>query len=168
MPSSRMTALLALLAVAGYQNRDRLGEMLSGITGQRPNNTPGGSNPRSGDQSVNPGGLGGLLGGLLGGSGAGGGGIAGGIGDLVETITKSGQGEVAKSWVQTGPNRELDTSQLESALGSETIEQLTTQTGLSRDELLSRLRSVLPTAVDKLTPEGRLPTEAETDRWRAL
>ena len=167
MASSRMTALLALLAVAGYQNRDRLGEMLSGIIGQKPNNAPAGSNPRSGDQSVNPGGLGGLLGGLLGG-GAGGGGIASGIGDLVETITKSGQGEVAKSWVQTGPNRELDTSQLESALGSETIEQLTNQTGLSRDELLSRLRSVLPTAVDKLTPEGRLPTEEETDRWRAL
>ena len=113
MPSSRMTALLALLAVAGYQNRDRLGEMLSGITGQRPNNTPGGLQPAIGDQSVNPGGLGGLLGGLLGGSGAGGGGIADGIGDLVETITKSGQGEAAKSWVQTGPNRELDTSQLQ-------------------------------------------------------
>ena len=167
MASSRMTALLALLAVAGYQNRDRLAEMLGGITGQRPNNRTGGS-ISSGDQTANPGGLGGLLGGLLGGSGAGGGGIAGGIGDLVETITKSGQGEVAKSWVQTGPNRELDTSQLESALGSETIEQLTIQTGLSRDELLSRLRSVLPTAVDRLTPEGRLPTEAETDRWSTL
>ena len=96
---------------------------------------------------------------------AGGQGISGGLGELIESITGNGQGEVAKSWVQTGPNRELDTPQLEQALGSDTIDQLTSQTGLSRDELLSRLKSVLPTAVDKLTPEGRLPTEAETSQW---
>jgi uncharacterized protein YidB (DUF937 family) len=34
------------------------------------------------------------------------------------------------------------------------------QTGLSRDELLKRLSQVLPEAVDKMTPEGRLPTAA--------
>jgi len=48
----------------------------------------------------------------------------------------------------------------------DTIEQLTSQTGLSRDELLSRFKSVLPMAVDKLTPQGRLPTEAETAQWK--
>ena len=31
--------------------------------------------------------------------------------------------------------------------------------GLSRDELLSRLATALPSAVDSFTPEGRLPTE---------
>jgi uncharacterized protein YidB (DUF937 family) len=164
MASSRMTALLALLAVAGYQNRDRLGEMLSRVTGQRPSDGSGGANPRAGVESPNVGGLGGLLGGLLGGSS---GGIAGGLGELIQNMTGSGHGEVAKSWVQTGPNQELNTTQLADALGSDAIEQLTSQTGLSRDELLSRLKSVLPTAVDKLTPDGRLPTDAETSQWKA-
>jgi uncharacterized protein YidB (DUF937 family) len=85
---------------------------------------------------------------------------------LIDSITGKGHGEVAKSWVQTGPNQDLDTNQLADALGNDTITQLTGQTGLSRDELLSRLKSVLPTAVDKLTPEGRLPTDAETVQWK--
>jgi uncharacterized protein YidB (DUF937 family) len=156
MPSSRMTALLALLAVAGYQNRDKLGEMLGRVTGQG----PGGGSPGLGASAS---GFGGLLGGLFGGGGQG---MSGGLGDLIGNITGNGHGDVANSWVQSGPNKELDTPQLEQALGSDTIQQLTSQTGLSREELLSRLKSVLPTAVDKLTPQGRLPTEAETAQWK--
>jgi len=38
------------------------------------------------------------------------------------------------------------------------------RTGLSRDELLSRLTRELPAAVDKFTPDGRLPTEDEAAR----
>ena len=158
MASSRMTALLALLAVAGYQNRDRLGEMLGRVTGgQRPSDATGAGSANAG----------GLLGGLFGGGGALEG-ITGGLGELIENMKGSGQGEVANSWVQTGPNKELDTNQLEQAVGRETIQQLINQTGLSRDELLSRLKSVLPTAVDKLTPEGRLPTDEEASKWRAM
>jgi uncharacterized protein YidB (DUF937 family) len=151
-----MTALLALLAVAGYQNRDKLGEMLGRVTGQ-------GAGGGSQAPGASAGGLGGLLGGLFGGGGQG---MAGGLGDLIGNITGNGHGDVANSWVQSGPNKELGTAQLEQALGSDTIEQLTTQTGLSREELLARLKSVLPTAVDKLTPQGRLPTEAETAQWK--
>ena len=144
----------------------RCPQMLGRITGQRPSDQPAGANPVTGPASSNAGGLGGLLGGLF---GAGGGqGISGGLGELIESITGNGQGEVAKSWVQTGPNRELDTPQLEQALGSDTLAQLASQTGLSRDEILSRLKAVLPTAVDKLTPEGRLPTEAETSTWNVV
>jgi uncharacterized protein YidB (DUF937 family) len=92
-------------------------------------------------------------------------GILGGLSELIDRFTGQGHGEVAKSWVETGPNREPTTSQLETALGGDTIQALTQQTGLSRDELLSRLSKVLPTAVDKMTPEGRLPTESEASGW---
>lgn len=164
MPSSRMTALLALLAIAGYQNRDKLGEMLGRVTTQ----SPGGGSPvpgaSAGGLGTSAGGLGGLLGGLFGGGGAQG--MSGGLGDLISNITGNGHGDAANSWVQSGPNKELDEAQLEEALGVDTIEQLTGKTGLSREELLSRLKSVLPTAVDKLTPQGRLPTEAETTQWK--
>ena len=104
-----------------------------------------------------PGGLGGLLGGLLGGGGSGKE-VSGGLGELIDSFTGSGHGEVADSWVKTGPNKEVDEPELADALGSDTLDQLATQTGLSREELLSRLKSILPTAIDKLTPQGRLPT----------
>jgi uncharacterized protein YidB (DUF937 family) len=38
---------------------------------------------------------------------------------------------------------------------------LTERTGLSRDELFTGLSERLPQVVDELTPDGRLPTEAE-------
>ncbi len=163
MPSSRMTALLALLAVAGYQNRDKLGEILGSITGQGSPDAMPGANQRA-PASQSSGGLGGLLGGLFGGGGLGG--LSGGLGDLINSMSQNGHAGAADTWVQKGPNADLNPGQLEQALGSDTIDELAAKTGLSREELLSRLQSVLPTAVDKLTPQGRLPTEAESSQWK--
>ena len=159
MASSRMIALLGLLAVAGYQNRDRIGQFLGGILGQ--NRNP--ANPLVEDRSNaadGDGGLMGMLGNLFGG-GSRSSGLQGGLSDLIDHFTGRGHGDTAGSWVSTGANQQMDRGQLESALGEDTIAELTRHTGMSRDELLSRLRTVLPTAVDTLTPEGRLPTERE-------
>ena len=96
-----MTALLGLLAIAGYQNRDKLAEMLSGL-GQ---NKPG---------AAGQGGLGGLLGQLrssLGGASPGGI-LSGGLGELVDRFKQSGHGETADSWVGTGPHKPVTPSQL--------------------------------------------------------
>ena len=144
-----MTALLGLLAVAGFQNRDKIAEMLRG--------TPGSSSPGA----LGPGQQQGVLGGLLGSlSGAGVGGLLGdGLGELVERFRQSGQGEVADSWVGHGPNKEVAPNQLEQAIGPDVLATLSQQTGLSREEILARLSRELPTAVDKYTPEGRLPSQ---------
>jgi uncharacterized protein YidB (DUF937 family) len=58
----------------------------------------------------------------------------------------------------------LQPAQLEQAIGPEILDTLSQQTGLSRDELLARLTRELPQAVDKFTPEGRVPTESEMSR----
>ena len=166
MASRNMTALLAMLAVAGWQNRDRLGELLGRITGQNPESQPAGTRPGAGSASANAGGLGGLLGELFGASpGAGQTDVSGGLGDLVDSFSGSGHRDIADSWVQPGANKDVEEPQLADALGSDTIDQLASQTGLSREELLARLKSVLPEAVDKMTPNGRLPTKEETSQW---
>ena len=155
MPS--MIALLGLLAVAGYQNRGKISEMLGGMK-----QAPGGG-PGQIDQQGGQGGVLGKLGGLLGGASAGSV-LSGGLGDLVERFKQNGQGKAADSWVKTGPNAELAPDQLAQALGPDVLNTLSQQTGLSREDLLSRLTRELPTAVDKFTPEGRLPTEDEATR----
>ena len=99
----------------------------------------------------------GKLGGLLSGATAGSV-LSGGLGDLVEGFKQNGQGPAADSWVRTGPNQQLDSNQLAQALGPDVLNTLSQQSGLSREELLSRLTRELPAAVDKLTPDGRLPT----------
>ena len=129
MPS--LTALLALLAVAGYQNRDKLADWFRGM-GQN-----------SAGEHPQPGGLGGVLGnlgGLLGGESAGSV-VSGGLGDLVERFRQTGQGEAAESSIRRGPNQQLSPDQLERAIGPEVLETLVQQTGLSHNELLSRLNS---------------------------
>lgn len=187
MASGRMIALLGLLAVAGYQNRDKLGEMLGRVTGQSNDNNPVGRDDATPGEA-NTGGIGGFLGDLFGGNGgdadrttqqggsgfmsnlqnmfggSAGTGIGGGLRDLVDQFTGRGHGEEAKSWVETGPNRGMSNPSLAEALGEDTLETLTTQTGLSRDELLARLGAVLPSAVDTLTPDGRVPNEGEPVR----
>jgi len=144
MPS--MTALLGLLAIAGYQNRDKLAEMLKGASANNP--APGGG--------AGQGGLLGNLGAMLGGAGVGGL-LNGGIGELLEKFKQNGQGETAQSWVNDGPNKEVSPPQLKQAIGPDVLAALEQQTGLSQEELLARLSRELPAAVDKYTPDGRLP-----------
>jgi len=153
-----MTALLGLLAVAGYQNRDKIAELLRGA--QR---NPG-AIPSQGSQSGSAGGaIPGNLGGMLGGTSIGDM-LSGGLRDLVDAFKQKGQGEVADSWVSRGPNKQIAPHQLEQAIAPDVLETLSQQTGLSREELLSRLSKNLPDAVDRYTPEGRIPTQAEFSR----
>jgi len=142
-----LTALLGLLAIAGYQHRDKIAEFIrnaqakSGASGGSPEARDGGA---------------GNLGGLLGGKSVGGL-LGGGLRDLIESFKAKGQGEIADSWVSTGPNKPISPQQLEGAISPEVWATLSEQTGLSRQELLARLSRELPEAVDKYTPEGRLP-----------
>jgi uncharacterized protein YidB (DUF937 family) len=50
------------------------------------------------------------------------------------------------------------------ALGTETLDELSQQTGMDRGDLLSGRSHYLPGFVDQLTPQGRLPTEDEAAR----
>ena len=145
-----MTALLGLLAIAGYQNRDKITEMLRGA-GQ----STGAGQPQGGQRKGLDGLLGGL-GGLLGGAGAGGI-LNNGLGELLDRFKQNGHGEEAESWIRTGPNQEIAPPKLKEAIGSDVLDALAQHTGLSKDEILARLSRELPSAVDKYTPEGRLP-----------
>src|SRR4029434_9172180 len=90
-----MTALLGLLAIAGYQNRGKIAEVRGGL---------GESMRGSGCESVRGCvrvGWFGQLKSSLGGAGAGGV-LSGGLAEIVDRFKKSGQGETADSWVGTG------------------------------------------------------------------
>jgi uncharacterized protein YidB (DUF937 family) len=104
--------------------------------------------------------LAGGLGGLLGG-GAAGSVLSGGLGDLLHQFQQNGQGEVANSWVGKGPNQPISKGDLANALGADQLDQLSSHSGMSRDELLDGLSKYLPEVVDHLTPEGRLPNANE-------
>ena len=145
-----MTALLGLLAVAGYQNRDKIGEWLNSVS------APGGS-PSA---STGPGGSGlnELLRNVGGTSGTAGGFLGGALSELVNSFKQNGQGDVVDSWVRSGPNQEIQPDQLKRGISPDVLNALSQQTGLSEAELLQRLSRELPHAVDKYTPDGQLPS----------
>jgi uncharacterized protein YidB (DUF937 family) len=83
---------------------------------------------------------------------------------LIKDLQTTGNGRQAQSWVGTGQNEDIAPGDLEQALGGDTIDALSQQTGLDRDELLAGLSQQLPEFVDQLTPGGHLPTEEEAER----
>lgn len=139
-----MTALLGLLAVAGYQNRDKLAEILGGQS----KDDRQANDPATGQGTQIEGLRGRSVGDIL----------SGGIGELVDRFRQGGHGDTADSWVGTGPNKDVAPAQLEQAIGPDVLDALSRQTGLPRDELLARLSRELPKAVDGYTPDGKIPT----------
>jgi uncharacterized protein YidB (DUF937 family) len=158
---------MAILGLLAYK-------AVKGITSSQPSAAP--ANPRvpPGGNAINadlPGGGGGGLGDLLSGGlggllagGAAGSILSGGLNELLKQFQQSGHSDTVNSWVGTGPNKTISPNDLASALGSDKINALIAQTGVSRDDLLHGLSEYLPQVVDQLTPEGRLPTEQEVHR----
>ena len=58
-----------------------------------------------------------------------------------------------------GPNKPIEPPQIKQAIGPDVLSELSQRTGLSEEEILSRLSQRLPDAVDKYTPDGRLPQD---------
>jgi uncharacterized protein YidB (DUF937 family) len=138
---------------------DILGDLFRGGATARPPLAPGA--PQSGGLGdLLRGGMGGLLGGAAAGAL-----LNGGLGDLVRRFQQNGYGATADSWVSRGPNREMAPDELEKALGRDTLEQLSAETGRPYGDVVSELTETLPDSVDQLTPEGRLPTEDEAAQW---
>jgi len=129
-----------------------LGSVLGGSSNAGPLQSILGSVLGGGGQAQQQGGLGGMLGG---------GGAGGGLGGLLSQFQQAGMGHVAQSWVGNGPNQQVSPDQLNQVFGDQQVNQWSQQTGMPKQDLLSQLSQYLPHAVDKMTPQGQVPTEAE-------
>lgn len=148
------TALIGLVAAkamsGGFGN---LGGLLGGQTaqpqggyGQAPQSQGGGY----GQPPAEPEGAGGLLGGL---------------GGLLHHFESNGLGNTAQSWIGSGPNQQVNPGQVQQALGPGLVQQLVEKTGMSEQQVLQQLSQELPDLVNRLTPNGRLPTHQEASSF---
>src|SRR5271170_4159451 len=90
--------------------------------------------------------------------------VLGGLGDLIGKLTAGGAAPQVNSWVGPGTNQPIQPGQLGSALGQNTLNELSQRTGMSQQELLAQLAAVLPQFINHLTPNGRMPTLADLDK----
>jgi uncharacterized protein YidB (DUF937 family) len=82
----------------------------------------------------------------------------GGLQGLVNQFEQQGLGATVKSWVGMGTNQAISPDQVHQALGADTIKDLAAKAGMSTQDLANKLSAILPQAVDKLTPDGKIPT----------
>jgi uncharacterized protein YidB (DUF937 family) len=85
----------------------------------------------------------------------------GGLDVLVNRFRQSGLEDVINSWIGTGQNQAISPNKLREALGEKTVDDLTRQSGAPQDDLLSQLSKYLPAVIDRLTPNGQLPSQAD-------
>jgi len=81
----------------------------------------------------------------------------GGVSGILSKFEQAGLGSTVRSWVGTGPNDPVSSTQVHQALGPDLLQQLAAKTGLSPEELAEKLSHVLPGVIDKLTPAGTIP-----------
>ena len=85
----------------------------------------------------------------------------GGFAGFLDLFSKAGLGDVATSWISSGANSELSDEQVESALGEETITEIANQADINASTAKSALAYMIPSVVDKLTPDGVVPEEKD-------
>ncbi|HEX6815036.1 MAG TPA: YidB family protein [Gemmatimonadaceae bacterium] len=82
----------------------------------------------------------------------------GGVQGLISHLQSQGLGSTVQSWVSTGPNQPISGAQVHAALGPDLMNQLAAKLGVTPQELSTKLAQVMPAAIDKLTPNGSVPT----------
>jgi uncharacterized protein YidB (DUF937 family) len=138
--------LLGSLA-GGATSGGGLEDIIGGLTG--------------GSAGSQAGGMGGLLGSLLpalGGMLAG-----GGLQQVLSGFQANGLSAQTDSWIGTGENKPISGEDVRKAVGDEELAKIAAQLGVSEDEAADAVAQVLPTVVDKVSPEGHLAPESELE-----
>lgn len=100
-----------------------------------------------------------LMGPLL--SMLGGGAGAGGLAGMLGKFTQAGMGDKVASWVGAGGSEKITPRQVRQALGDDEIGRIAAEAGISKRQASHGLSKLLPDAVDKLSPMGKVPEASE-------
>ena len=82
----------------------------------------------------------------------------GGLPGIVQQFEAQGLGPTIKSWISNGPSQPITPEQVHQAIGADTLQQMAAKLGINAQDLAQKLSQILPAAIDKLTPNGKLPT----------
>ena len=83
----------------------------------------------------------------------------GGLSGLVQQFHE-GLGDVVSSWVGTGQNLPISAEQIQSVLNNDHVKAFAAKAGISPEVASAKIAELLPTIVDKLTPNGQVPEQS--------
>ena len=87
-------------------------------------------------------------------------GSQGGLSAIVAKLQQAGLGDQVKSWLGNGQNLPITAQQLQEVLGSDAVRQLAARYNIPVDQITQILAQQIPNAVDKASPDGKLPHTA--------
>lgn len=81
----------------------------------------------------------------------------GGIEAVVREFENAGFTNKIRSWIASGPNLPINSVEIQQALGLDKLAEIAGNAGFSIDRTKELLADHLPSAIDRGTPQGRLP-----------
>ncbi len=80
---------------------------------------------------------------------------------LLGNAQSHGLGGIVQSWISKGENQPIQPNQVENLVGQERLQQLASRAGIPSSIAGIVLSRILPTVVDRLTPQGHIPEKVE-------
>lgn len=84
----------------------------------------------------------------------------GGLNGVLDKFNASGLGEQVASWVSRGENLPISAAQVSGVFGSTAMAAMAAEVDLSPEVLSNLIAENLPKLVNKMTPNGEVPTDA--------
>lgn len=85
----------------------------------------------------------------------------GGVGAVLDRFRQNGLGAQAASWVSTEQNAPLQPQDVHKVVGQDEINSMAQQLGVPPDQVAHGLSQILPQVIDKVSPEGAVPHDAD-------
>lgn len=85
----------------------------------------------------------------------------GGMQAVLERFRQKGYGGQAQSWVATGANQDVTPNAVEDVVGQSELQQMAQRLGMPEQDVASAFAEIFPEMVDKLTPDGSVPAQAD-------
>jgi uncharacterized protein YidB (DUF937 family) len=81
---------------------------------------------------------------------------SGGLANVLKRFEQSGFMSKVRSWVSTGPNQPINSVEALQLFGLRNLSEMASKAGISVERLRDLLAELLPVAIDKATPLGKL------------
>ena len=80
-----------------------------------------------------------------------------GLDAVLQKFKASGFDDKVQSWISTGKNADLSPDEVKAALGDK-LDTFAQKAGVAKDDAADGIAKALPEVVDKLTPDGVVPS----------
>ncbi|HEY0824235.1 MAG TPA: YidB family protein [Ramlibacter sp.] len=85
----------------------------------------------------------------------------GGMNAVLDKFRQKGMARQAQSWMSGGENQPIDEQSVEQVVGHEELRAMAERLGVPEQQVAQAFAEIMPEMVDKLTPEGQLPPQAD-------